>query len=177
MPTPAFDWRPAVEADVAALAVLYREAARGLGPLVYSTEQVAAWASFADDVEGFRSYVLDADTWVAEAAAGGAVLGFCGVRIDDGLGEVHSLYVVPPSTRLGLGTEMLARTLVRAEAAGARRFAAWVTPFSRPVFLRAGFVLAWTVIAPFAGVMFERYRVERGGVERANVDQGDVDRD
>jgi hypothetical protein len=56
---------------------------------------------------------------------------------------------------------MLRRTLARAQAAGARHFAAWVTPFSRPVFLRAGFAWTQTVQAPFAGTMFERYRVER----------------
>jgi putative acetyltransferase len=170
MPTPPFDWRPAVAADVPALAALYRDAAQRLGPLVYTAGQVAAWASFAADAEGFRKYVLDADTWVAERAIGPAIdppddrtiLGFCGVSLHGDVGEVHSLYVAPPSTRRGLGTEMLARTLRRAEAAGARRFAAWVTPFSRPVFLRAGFVLVQTVDAPFAGTMFERYRVERG---------------
>jgi len=65
-------------------------------------------------------------------------------------------------TRHGLGTEMLRRTLARAEADGARAFAAWATPFSRPVFLRAGFAWTRTVHEPFAGVMFDRYRVERG---------------
>jgi hypothetical protein len=57
---------------------------------------------------------------------------------------------------------MLHRTLQRAHAEGATRFAAWVTPFSRPVFLAAGFALTQTVRAPFAGVEFERYRVELG---------------
>ena len=63
---------------------------------------------------------------------------------------------------LSAGSAMLRRTLERAEAEGARRFAAWATPFSRPVFEAAGFVLTRTVSAPFAGVVFERYRVERG---------------
>ena len=74
---------------------------------------------------------------------------------------MHSLYVTPGMTRRGLGSAMLRRTLQRAEHEGATRFAAWVTPFSRPVFLAAGFVLTQAVQAPFAGVMFERYRVER----------------
>ena len=74
---------------------------------------------------------------------------------------MHSLYVTPALTRRGLGGAMLGRTLQRATQEGATRFAAWATPFSRPVFLAAGFAVTQTVQAPFAGVMFERYRVER----------------
>ena len=158
----AFDWRRATGADVFVLAALYRDAALRLGPLVYTPEQARAWASFADDQPGFRNYLLDADTWIAERPADGRALGFCGVSNDGDVGEVQSLYVSPPMTRRGIGTEMLRRTLERAQAGGVTRFAAWVTPFSRPVFLAAGFALAQTVAAPFAGVMFERYRVERG---------------
>jgi N-acetylglutamate synthase-like GNAT family acetyltransferase len=162
MNVPAFDWRRAVPADVYVLAALYRDAALQLGPLVYTPEQVHAWASFADDEPGFRAYVLDSDTWIAERPGDGRALGFCGVSTQDGLGEVRSLYVTPGRTRQGIGGEMLRRVLARAQAEGATRFAAWVTPFSRPVFLAAGFALTQTVSAPFAGTLFERYRVERG---------------
>jgi N-acetylglutamate synthase-like GNAT family acetyltransferase len=161
MNVPAFDWRRAVPADVFVLAALYRDAALQLGPLVYTPDQVRAWASFADDEPGFRAYVLDTDTWIAERLGDARTLGFCGVHTQDGVGEVRSLYVTPGRTRQGIGGEMLARTLERVEADGATRFAAWVTPFSRPVFLAAGFVLSQTVSAPFAGTRFERYRVER----------------
>ena len=158
----AFDWRRAGADDVFTLAALYRDAALRLGPLVYTPEQARAWASFADDVPGFGKYVRDADTWIAERPGDGRALGFCGVGTEGDVREVHSLYVTPNCTRRGLGTEMLRRTLERASTDGATRFAAWATPFSRPVFLAAGFALTQTVEAPFAGVMFERYRVERG---------------
>jgi len=157
----AFGWRPATAADVPALAALYRRAAEQLGPLVYTLEQTAAWRSFADDDAGFRRYVLDVDTWVAERAGDFAVLGFCGVDVEGELRELHSLYVAPSSMRQGIGKEMLRRTLQRAGSDGGRRFAAWVTPLSRPVFLDAGFAWTQTFQAPFAGTMFERYRVER----------------
>ena len=162
MACPPFDWRPARPDEVPALAALYGEAARRLGPAVYTLEQVLAWASFAADDEGFRRYVVDNDTWVACAPGDGGLRGFCGVGEHAGLHEIHSLYVAADHTRCGIGREMLARTLARARDAGATRFAAWVTPFSRPLFLAAGFVLTQTVRAPFAGAMFERYRVERG---------------
>ena len=158
----SFDWRRATGDDVFTLAALYRDAALRLGPQVYTPEQSRAWASFADDATGFRGYVLDADTWLAERPGDGRALGFCGARTRDGLCELHSLYVTPARMRQGIGSEMLRRTLDRAGAAGATRFAAWVTPFSRPLFLAAGFALTQTVAAPFAGTLFERYRVERG---------------
>jgi N-acetylglutamate synthase-like GNAT family acetyltransferase len=157
-----FSWRPAAGADVHLLAALYRDAALRLGPLVYTPEQAHAWASFADDAPAFRDYILQADTWIAERSGDGRALGFCGASREGDLREVHSLYVTPALTRRGLGGAMLERTLQRAGQEGATRFAAWATPFSRPVFLAAGFVLTQAVQAPFAGVMFERYRVERG---------------
>jgi GNAT superfamily N-acetyltransferase len=160
MTTPHFDWRPVAPADLPVLAALYRAAAQALGPLVYTPAQVAAWASFAADAAGFERYVLEADTWVADDAK--QVLGFCGVACTGNLGELRSLYVTPDHTRRGIGTTMLARTLDRAQAAGVARFAAWATPLSRPVFEAAGFVLAHVVSEPFAGTLFERYRVERG---------------
>ena len=157
-----FDWRPATPADVFVLAALYRDAVLRLGPLVYTPEQSRAWASFADDAAGFHDYILKSDTWIAERPTDGRALGFCGVGRQGVLRELHSLYVTPQLTRRGLGSEMLRRTLERAGTEGARRYAAWATPFSRPVFEAAGFALAETVMGPFAGVMFERYRVERG---------------
>jgi putative acetyltransferase len=157
-----FVWRPATPADVYVLAAIYRDCALRLGPLVYTPEQACAWASFADDEPGFRDYILDADTWIAERGGDARPLGFCGAGRDGDLREIHSLYVTPPMTRRGIGSAMLERTLQRAGHEGATRCAAWATPFSKPVFLSAGFTLAQTVQAPFAGVMFERYRVERG---------------
>ena len=157
-----FVWRPATPADVFTLAAIYRDCALRLGPLVYTPEQSRAWASFAEDEPGFRDYILDADTWIAERIGDTRTLGFCGASRDADVREIHSLYVTPPMTRHGIGGAMLRRTLQRTEHEGATRHAAWVTPFSKPVFLAAGFTLTQTVQAPFAGVMFERYRVEKG---------------
>jgi putative acetyltransferase len=153
-----FSLRPAAATDVAALAALYASAARVMGPGCYSPEQVAAWASFGQDKPAFRAYVLEADTWVAVDAAG-CLLGFSGIGAS---GEVHSLYVHPDHGRRGIATRLLGSVLERARARGQQRFAAWVTPLSRPVFERAGFRLVRTVHEPFEGVEFERYRVELG---------------
>jgi putative acetyltransferase len=147
-------FRLAAAADVPALAAFYRATALALGPQVYSPEQVQAWARSTDDVERFARYILDAQTWIADDAAGPA--GFCGIAVHDGLGEVHSLYVRADLTRRGLGARLLSHAMARS---GASRFEAWATPFSRPVFERAGFALQRVVSEPYQGVVFERYRM------------------
>jgi putative acetyltransferase len=145
-------FRPATAADVPALAALYAETARTLGPQVYSVAQVVAWESFGADTPAFRAYILDAVTWIV----GDPPEGFCGVGGD---GEVHSLYVRAALTRRGLGTRLLAHALAQARAAGCEQFQAWATPFSKPVFERAGFVLERVVREPYQGVVFDRYRM------------------
>ena len=158
---PPFEWRPAVESDVPALAALYREAAFRIGRDAYSAEQVRAWASFADDRTAFGRYIQDHDTWVALRAGWVLPLGFCGIDRAGSVRDVHSLYVHPDAIRGGLGTEMLRRTLRRAQAEGAQRYTAWTSVFSQPVFLRLGFEWIETVRGEYAGVMFRLDRVER----------------
>lgn len=148
--------RLAAEQDVPRLAALYASTAGAMGDWCYSPEQVRAWASFAADLEAFAHYVLSASTWI-HCQDDGQVLGFCGLASS---GEVHSLYVRADHTRQGLGGAMLAHALANARSQGVRHFAAWATPFSRPLFERAGFVLVRTRTEAFQGVLFERYRVE-----------------
>ena len=150
-------FRLATAADLPALAALYAHSARQLGPQAYSPEQVIAWQGFADDAPAFADYVLQPRTYMAEDAEG--ALGFCGI---DAEGEVRSLYVRAAAMRGGLGSSLLAQALADARQSGQSRFSAWATPFSLPVFHRAGFALAHTLREPFQGVMFERYRVECG---------------
>jgi putative acetyltransferase len=124
---------------------------------------VQAWARSTDDAQRFARYILDARTWIAPDAADGAPRGFCGVSVHGDLGEVHSLYVRADATRRGIGTALLAHALQAARADGAQRFEAWATPFSRPVFQRAGFALREVVAEPYQGVLFERYRMATAG--------------
>ena len=145
-------FRRAVAADVPALAALYAHCARTLGPQVYTPAQVAAWVGFGVDGPAFRDYVLGATTWISGQ---GEPDGFCGI---DGQGEVRSLYVHPERTRQGLGSALLAHAMAQA---GCADLTAWATPFSKPVFERAGFRLERVVREPYQGVMFDRYRMRR----------------
>jgi putative acetyltransferase len=153
----ALAFRRAGAADVAALAALYAHSAAQLGPQVYNAAQVQAWQGFGRDTPAFRDYVLNATTWMAQDEHG--PMGFCGIGSD---GEVHSLYVRADGTRRGLGSALLAHTLAQAGQQGIEHFGAWATPFSLPVFRRAGFTLRRTVCEAWQGVRFERYRVGLG---------------
>jgi putative acetyltransferase len=150
-------YRLATADDVPALAALYRDAALTLGPQVYSPAQVQAWACSTDDAAAFARYILEADTWVAEDSEGPR--GFCGVAVHGPIGEVHSLYVRAALTRQGVGTALLAHAMRAAQSKGAQRFEAWATPFSRPVFERAGFALERVASEPYQGVVFDRFRM------------------
>jgi putative acetyltransferase len=150
--------RRATADDVPALAALYAATAATLGGWCYTPEQVRAWAAFGADTPAFRAYVLEPETWVACDAAG-APLGFSGI---DDAGEVRSLYVRHDVVRGGLGGRLLRHGLDRAAARGLHALAAWATPFSLPVFERAGFRLVQRVQADFHGAAFERLRVARG---------------
>jgi len=150
--------RRAVPEDVPALAGLYADTARALGDWCYTPAQVTAWAGFGADTPAFRAYVLEPETWVA-VDGDGVLLGFSGI---DGAGEVRSLYVRHDGVRRGLGSRLLAHGLARAAERGIESLAAWATPFSLPVFERAGFVLVQRTMSDFEGVPFERLRVKRG---------------
>ena len=150
--------RLAKAADVPALAVLYRDTALALGPQVYSSPQVQAWARSTEDSERFARYILDAQTWI-DQADDGMPRGFCGIAVHASIGEAHSLYVRASLTRQGIGAALLAHAMANARLQGATRFEAWATPFSRPLFERAGLALERVVAEPYQGVLFERYRM------------------
>jgi putative acetyltransferase len=145
-------FRLASAADVPALARLYAHCARSLGPQVYTPAQVDAWVSFGAETPAFRDYLLGATTWVV---GDDGPVAFCGV---DAEGEVRSLYVHPSHGRQGLGSTLLGHAMAQA---GRSDFSAWATPFSRPVFQRAGFRLEGVVTEPYQGVVFDRYRMRR----------------
>ena len=153
-------YRLAAAADVPALAALYRETALTLGPSVYTPEQVAAWARSTDDAAAFSRYILDARTWIDDSGADiGTPRGFCGIAVHGATAEVHSLYVRAELTRQGIGGALLRHAMDEARTRGARRFEAWATPLSKPLFERAGLALLRVVAEPYQGVIFERYRM------------------
>ncbi len=147
--------REATETDVPALAALYADAVRALGPKHYSPEQVEAWAVFAQE-ERFRVFVLQPHTLVAEDETG--PVGFAGLKPD---GHVTALYVRPDRMRQGVASILLRALLDHATEHGIGRLYTEASEFSRPVFERFGFVLDEIERVERRGAWFERYRMVR----------------
>ncbi len=150
--------RKATEDDIPELTALYAGSVKSLAPTAYSAEQVAAWASFAENPEAFRRFVLEPRTIVMEDDSG--ILGFCGV---DAAGHVASLYVRADRSRKGVGTKLLQITLDRARASGVHAFHAEASELSLPVFQRFGFVVRGIEKGACGGAEFERYLVRKDG--------------
>lgn len=158
--TVATEFREARDADVSALAELFRQSVEQLGPTRYSPEQVRTWASFADE-PAFRDFIMIPTTLVAESEQN--VLGFCGVVLPraSNAGHIASLYVAGRVGRLGLGSRLLAAAMDRGRAAGCEAFHAEASEFSLPVFLRRGFILSHVEEVERRGVPFRRYVVRK----------------
>ena len=152
--------RLATTADLPALRALYAAATEARGPSAFSPEQVRAWVAFADDEKEFARFVLDATTFVAEDKAGDKTgpIGFAGLDPD---GRIVSLYVRPDCERRGVGSALLRHVLAEAEALGIDRLYTHASPYSRPVFERAGFRFVGIAHATRRGVAFTLPRMER----------------
>lgn len=151
------EFRLAAAADLPALARIYRETVRTLGPGLYTPDQVAAWAAYAEETGSFREFVLKARTQVA--LVDGAHAGFCGVEPG---GRVASLYVDAAHTRRGLGGALLERALDDARATwGLSRFHTEASHFSRALFARNGFAVDEEEVVVRNGVSFHRFKMVR----------------
>lgn len=147
--------REAVKADTSALAVLYADAVRAIGPTHYTPEQVEAWAASAR-LPTFRRLLPQPLTLVAEDETGPT--GFAGLALD---GHVTALYVRPDRMRQGVASALLHGLFTYAATHGIERLYTEASAFSRPVFERFGFVVDQIEHVEFRGVEFERYRMVR----------------
>ncbi len=152
--------RRADSRDLPQLSQLYRDSVEAIGPTAYSPQQVTAWSAFAQ-ADNFALFIATATTFVAEDASG--IVGFCGIEAD---GHVASIYVRPDSMRLGIGSRLLSHVLLHANDLGLRRLHVEASHFSRPLFLRHGFVDSGTEVVERNGVSFERFLMERIAPDR-----------
>jgi putative acetyltransferase len=148
--------RLANQADVVALGAIFRSAAEVVGPEAYSPAQVAVWSSFPENQDAFRAFILAATTFVAVEES--QLLGFCGVEDD---GRVASLYVRGDRGREGIGSKLLAKAISHAQTSNISRLYAEASVFSRPLFLKFGFVDTGTEVVQRGEVDFKRYLVAR----------------
>jgi putative acetyltransferase len=148
--------RQATDADVPALADLYRQTVIVNGPAYYTPEQTEVWAAFASNTRRFSRFILDVTTFVAENDSG--IVGFAGIGND---GHVASTYIRHDCLHQGIGSRLMQHLLDYAETHNIQRLFAEANPYSVGLFQKFGFQTYDTEIVDRNGVTFERYLVER----------------
>ena len=93
--------RPALPADAAALAALFRASVETLGAEDYSEAQVEAWSALADDEAEFGQKLAQKLTIIA--SIGGALAGFAALK---GADVLDMLYVHPHFARKGVASAL-----------------------------------------------------------------------
>lgn len=152
--------RTAIEADLPALATLFRETVLINGPQHYSPAQVAAWAAVDAASPRFHQFILGVTTYIAEDDT--AILGFAGIGDN---GYVASTYVRHDCLHQGVGSLLMQAVLAHAQEKHIQRLYAEASEFSLGLFQKFGFSQYDTEVVDRSGVQFTRYLVERVLVE------------
>ena len=147
--------------DTDALARIYRDAIRTLGPRCYGPQQVTAWAALGGDREAFCLWLDGMSTLVALDPGNGPV-GFAGWQAP---ARIAALFVAPSAMRRGVGRTLVAALLDTHAAARPGAPAPAVTTeaseFSRPLFEGFGFRVQAVEHTEVRGVAFTRYAMCR----------------
>ena len=148
--------RPFATTDTRVLADLYRDSVRGLGAQRYTPTQVEAWASSADDLEGFEAKLSYGFTLVSLEediiAAFGALFGWDSVSL---------LYCAPRFARRGHATAIYAQLEAASREHRVARLTSTASYLSRPFFEKHGFSLVEIERTRFGGADFERFKMEK----------------
>ena len=145
--------RPVVVEDQDLLREIYADAIESLAPLLYSQEQVQAWASLAWLPGVLDPSLRDGSGWLSGGDAAFAIR-----HPHD---RLSLLYCRGRASRQGHASRLLARIESDAVAENVECLRTEASQFSRPLLMRFG----WTVLAAetisIAGVAFERYQMEK----------------
>ena len=152
----SFEIRAIQDSDLSALADIYRDSIISLGNDFYTPEQIAAWASFPDDIEAFRKWVTAPMTLVAIKSDGKCV-GFGGLEDS---GRISALFVLPESMRKGVGSALLKKLVSEAQLRGVFQVTTEASEFSKPLFEKFGFRVKNIEKTEFKEVAFTRYAMQ-----------------
>jgi putative acetyltransferase len=127
--------RPLLPADVPLLAEIFRASIEELSADDYSEAQQEAWASAADDEEGFGARLAGGLTLVA--TLGGAAIGFASLADNT---RIDMLYVHPAASGQGVGAMLCDALEKLAAARGTKELSVDASDTARGFFERRGFV-------------------------------------
>lgn len=126
--------RPFLPADAPLLAQLFRDSVETLAADDYDEDQLAAWASLADDEEAFAQKLAGGLTIVA--LLDGAIAGFAALR-EGRLFDM--LYVHPRAARRGVGSALADAIEKLAQARGATEIVVDASDAARDFFATRGY--------------------------------------
>ena len=133
--TPKLALRPMLPTDTPFLAEIFRASIEELTADDYSTEQQEAWASAADDEEGFARKLAGELTLVA--TFGGAAIGFAALADNK---KIDMLYVHPTAAGQGAGALLCDALEKLATARGAEELAVDASDTARGFFEKRGYI-------------------------------------
>jgi putative acetyltransferase len=140
--------------DAEALAVVYRDAVRTVGPVAYTEEQVESWAKYPEDIEEFRARLSRGVTLIAEED--GSVVAFGQLEPDD---HLAFLYCSGRFCRKGIGAEIYRALEAHALQKGVPAISTDASRISRPFFAKHGYSVVEVEHVVRSGIEFERFRM------------------
>ncbi len=146
--------RPYSPTDAEAIAAVYRDAVRGIGPQAYTAEQVAMWSSWPDHREEFAACLARGLTLVAQEE--GRIVAFGQLEPVD---HVVLLYCAPSHSRQGIATTIHAQLEAHAFAAGVNTLSTCASRISRPLFEKLGYEVVQIEKPVRDGIEFERFKM------------------
>lgn len=148
-----YTFRIATAADVDTCARIFSGSVTELAPQLYTAEQVQAWSGFSQKPE-FANFILQPTTFLANCDR--QILGFSGLEAD---GHIASLYVAPAYNRQGVGSALLRQVIAYAQSLNYPQLYAEASFFSRDLFLKFKFRVAFIEAVDYNGVQFQRSKV------------------
>jgi putative acetyltransferase len=148
--------RPYTPDDAEALAQIYRDAVTGIGATEYNPRQIAVWASFAEDIPAFRTFIARGQTMLVDVD--GEIAAYCQLHPAD---HIALLYTATRHARRGYATAAYLAIETEACATGQRSLTTDASKLSRPFFEKQGFVVCRTEQTFRQGEYFERYQMTK----------------
>jgi putative acetyltransferase len=143
------------DVDFASVAAVYRDAVRMIAPGLYTTEQVEAWAAFAETDRDLRPLLAQGYRLVIENEPGG----IDAFAVLDPADYVSLLY--SRVSRHGYAGRLLDALETEARRRGVSRVHTAASLISHPLFLRHGYQVDHLETVDRNGVSFDRYRMSK----------------
>ena len=156
---PSHTLRPAEPADLAALLAVYATAVQSQCPGYYSRRQVEAWAGHGHPDGAVAATIGRGFTLVNPVAPGDARIAAFAVM--DPADRLALLYCDGRWSRQGRAAALVIAMERWARQQGLRQLRTEASQLSRPLLQRLGWQIEASETVPYAGVLFERWRMIR----------------